>query len=166
MNMKLPNKSSNIITFFLMIASMASSYADTATATQHLRVIIPQVALIDTENTHIPLTMTFTPMTEAGNNFPVATATGLYDVSSNINKLRLYGKINQNLESNYNLILKVNATGSTYKELTTSTKRIITIGKRIKTDKTFNYEASVALANKTVPYGDIDVIITYTLVEP
>ncbi len=164
--MKKSNTSLPVVTFLLAILYMPSSHADTATATQHLRIIIPQIALIDTDNTYTPLTLIFDPMTEAGDNFPVATATGLYDVSSNIKRLRLHAKINKDLESDYNLTLQVNATGSAYKKLTVSNKRIATLRQLVKTNKSLNYEASATFANKTIPYGDIDVTVTYTLVEP
>ena len=143
-----------------------TSYADTATASQHLRVIIPKIALLDTSNTHTTLQLTFDPVIEAGNNFTTATANSHYDVSSNIDTLRLYARINKNLESNYNMTLKVNARSTTLKTLTTTNKRIINIKEQKTTGKKLNYVASPTFPNRMIPYGDIDVTVIYTLVEP
>ena len=164
--MKRLNNYLNKSIFLLTSLCIAPSYADTATASQHLRIIIPKIALIDTDNTHTPLIIAFDPMTEAGDNFTPATASSSYDVTSNISGLKLYGKINTDLKSNYNLVFQVNARSSIYKELTTNNKRIITVKQLAKMGKTLNYKASVAQPDKTIPYGDINVTVTYTLVEP
>ncbi len=159
-------KASPSIIMLFCIVYPISAYADTATAAQTLRIIIPKIALLDTNNTHTPLEIVFDPMTEAGANFPQATASSFYDVSSNIKKLKLYAKINKNLKNDYNLFLRVNAKGTTFKKLTLTNKSLTTLGRLIKSDKTLNYKASPAFSNKTIPYGNIDVVVTYTLVEP
>lgn len=140
--------------------------ADSDTTTQQLRIIIPKIALIDTNNTHVPLQITFNSMTDAGDNFSTTSAIGYYDVTSNIRKLRLYGKTDIDLVSSYNLKLEVNEVGSFYRELTTSSQRVSNQNRQAQKDQPLYYRASPAVSNKTIPYGNINVIVTYTLVEP
>jgi len=142
-------------------------FADTATATQQVRIIIPKIALIDVDNTHAPLQINFNPMTDAGDNFSTVEVTGHYDVTSNIRRLRLYGKTDTNLESNYNLKLEVMEVPSAgYQTLTTTSQWVSNQNRQAQKDQPLFYRVSPAFSNKTIPYGDIDVTITYTLVEP
>lgn len=152
--------------FSITLLCATTSHADTATTSQHLRIIIPKIALLDTSNTHTTLQLTFDPVIEAGNNFTTATANSHFDVSSNIDTLRLYARINKNLESNYNMTLKVNARSTILKTLTTTNKRIINIKEQQKAGKKLTYVANPTFPNKMIPYGDIDVTVIYTLVEP
>ena len=163
--MKIKTSTTRIL---ILLASLysASSHAAIASATQHLRLIIPKVALIDTNNTHTPLVLSFDPIIEAGGNFPVATASSAYDISSNVRKLRLYAKINKDLKNDYNLVLRLNARSNTFKELTPTDKYIYTTSAQVRTDKKLNFEAAPAFTNKTIPHGNINVTVTYTLVEP
>lgn len=144
----------------------APAFPDEDTATQQLRVIIPKVALIDVSNSDTPFVISFDPITEAGNNFSTATATSTYDVTSNIGALRLYAKTDIDLQSTYNLKLEVNEVGSSFLELTTTAQRVSTQGRQAQKSQPLEYKASPAVSNETIPYGDIDVTVTYTLVEP
>jgi len=141
-------------------------FADTATATQQVRIIIPKIALIDVDNTYAPLQINFDPITDAGDNFAAATVTGRYDVTSNIRKLKLYAKTDIDLENQYNLKLEVNEAGSFYRTLTTTPQKVSNQNRQAKKDQPLFYRASPAFADKTIPHGNIDVTITYTLVEP
>lgn len=140
--------------------------ADTATATQQVRIIIPKMAMIDVNNTHAPLQITFDPMTDAGDNFSTTTVTGYYDVTSNIRGLMLYAKTDIDLQNNYNLKLEVNEALSFYRELTTTSQKVSTQSRQAQHDQPLYYKASPVSSNKTIPYGNINVVITYTLVEP
>jgi len=66
---------------FIMIFCSKLSYADTATASQSIRIIIPKLALIDVNNTSTPLEISFDPIVDAGDNFKKATATSYYDIT-------------------------------------------------------------------------------------
>ena len=123
--------------------------------------------MIDVDNTHAPLQISFDPITDAGDNFSTTTVTGYYDVTSNIRGLKLYGKTDINLKNLYNLQLEVMEVPTTgYKTLTTTSKRVSTQSRQAQHNQPLFYKASPASPNKTIPYGNIDVIITYTLVEP
>jgi len=156
----------SIITIFITLIACQSTYADTASASQQIRIIIPKVALIDVDNTTAPLEISFTPMTDAGDNFSKATTVSYYDVSSNIAGLKLYAKINKNLKKKYNLHLKVNESGKKYKNLTKESKKISSQGRQAQVNQELKYKIVPAFANRTIPYGNINVTITYTLVEP
>ena len=155
-----------ICTIFSTAFYPALLFADSDTATQQVRIIIPKIAMIDVDNTHAPLQISFDPITDAGDNFSTATVTGRYDVTSNISGLKLYGKTDINLESHYNLKLEVNEAGSFYRKLTTTSKRVSTQRQQAQHNQPLFYKASPVSPNKTIPYGNIDVTITYTLVEP
>jgi len=142
-------------------------FADTDTATQQVRIIIPKMAMIDVDNTYAPLQITFDPMTDAGDNFSTTTVTGYYDVTSNIRKLKLYAKTDVDLQNNYNLKLEVMEVSSTgYKILTTTPQKVSNQNRQAQHNQPLYYKASPVSPNKTIPYGNINVIITYTLVEP
>ena len=141
-------------------------FADSDTATQQVRIIIPKIAIIDVDNTHAPLQINFDPMTDAGDNFSTATVTGRYDVTSNIRKLKLYGKTDIDLKNLYNLQLEVNEVGSYYLALSTTSQKVSNQNRQAQKNQPLYYRASPALSNKTIPYGNINVVITYTLVEP
>lgn len=144
----------------------ALANADTATASQSVRIIIPKIAMIDVSNTREPLQLKFDPITDAGENFAEATATGLYDVTSNISRLRLYGQTDIDLENKYNLTLKVNEVSNTFVALSTTARKVSTQGHQAQFDQPLAYKASPASPNKMIPHGNIDVKIIYTLVEP
>ena len=144
----------------------ASTFSAEDTTTQPLRVIIPKIALIDVDNTNVPLVINFNPMTDAGDNFATITATSRYDVTSNILGLQLHGKTDIDLANTYNLKLEVNESGSFYRELTTTAQRVSTQSRQAQKNQALNYRASPAVNNKTIPYGSINVTVTYTLVEP
>ena len=154
------------IIFIMIFFCSKLSYADTATASQRIHIIIPKVALIDVNNTSTPLEISFDPIVDAGDNFKKATATSYYDVTSNILGLKLYAKTNKNLKENYNLKLKVNESGRKYKTLSTTARRVSTQGRQAQKNQKLKFKLTPAFADKTIPYGNIDVTITYTLVEP
>lgn len=143
-----------------------SLYADSDTATQQVRIMIPKIAIIDVDNTYAPLQITFDPIRNAGDNFSTTTAIGRYDVTSNIRGLKLYGKTDIDLQSKYNLKLEVNEALSFYRELTTSSQKVSNQNRQAQKDQPLFYRASPVSPNKTIPYGNVDVTITYTLVEP
>ena len=150
-----------------LLLQAGNAFSDTAIANQSIKIIIPKVALIDTGKADEILTMSFNPMTTAGDNFNPIEATGSYDVTSNIPRLRLYAQTDVDLKSNYNLLLKVKETDTDgFKELSTTAQRVSTQGKQAQTDQALSYQASPVSPNKTIPYGDINVKVTYTLVEP
>ncbi|PID46472.1 MAG: hypothetical protein CSB47_03840 [Proteobacteria bacterium] len=140
--------------------------ADTATASQTVRLIIPKIAMIDVSNTHTPLQLTFDPITDAGDNFATATTTGFYDVTSNIPKLRLYGQTDIDLEDQYNLTLKVHEAAGHYAPLSTTPRKISTQSRQAQVEQPLTYKAAPAIPSKMISHGDIDVKIIYTLVEP
>lgn len=162
-------KKSSKIAIILSIIYSGSSIADSATATQTIEIIIPKVALIDTSSSQKSIAMAFDPIGNAGNNFATADAVGIFDVTSNISRLKLYAHTDKNLKSNYNLSLKVKETngfGGGFKELGAQAVKISTLGKQAQKKQRLYYEASPASSNQTIPYGDINVKVTYTLVEP
>ncbi len=142
------------------------AFADSDTATQQVRIIIPKIAIIDVDNTYTPLQITFDPVTDAGDNFSMVTATGYYDVTSNIRKLKLYGKTNIDLQSLYNLKLEVNEAGNFYRTLTTTSEKVSNQNRQAQKNQPLYYRASPVSPNRAIPYGNINVTITYTLVEP
>lgn len=152
--------------FFCTLFYPLNVYADTATATQQVRIIIPKIALIDVSNTHKPLQIHFDPITNSGDNFSTATAIGTYDITSNISKLRLYGQTNIDLKNKHNLTLKVHEARSIYKTLTTSAQQVSLQSSQAQTNQPLTYQASPAFPNTTIPHGNINVTVTYTLVEP
>jgi hypothetical protein len=151
--------------FFIAVFFCRFSYADTASATQHLSIIIPKIALIDVGNTIEPIQITLEPMTDAGENFTEKTVMGYYDVTSNIQQLRLYAKTNIDLMNQYNISLKVNEVGSSYTELETINKKVSFQGKQAQIGQELKYKIKPIAAHKTIPHGTIDVNIIYTLVE-
>jgi len=151
---------------FIMIFCSKLSYADTATASQSIRIIIPKLALIDVDNTTTPLQINFDPIADAGDNFKQVTASSYYDVTSNISGLMLYAKTNKHLKKDYNLTLKVHEAYSRYVALSPTAKRVSTQGRQAQINQELKFKLSPTFADKTIPYGNIDVVITYTLVEP
>jgi len=155
-----------ICIIFSVILFSTEIFADTDTATQQVRIIIPKIAIIDVDNTHAPLQINFDPMTDAGDNFSTVTVTGHYDVTSNIRGLKLYGKTDIDLKSLYNLQLEVNEAGSYYLPLSTTSQKVSNQNRQARKNQPLNYRARPALSNKAISYGNINVVITYTLVEP
>lgn len=144
----------------------ASVQADTATASQSVRIIIPKVAMIDMSNTYTPLQLTFDPVADAGENFAEKTVTGFYDVTSNIGRLRLYGQTDIDLENKYNLTLKVHEARNFFATLSTTPKQVSSQNRQAQFDQPLTYKAAPASPDTMIPYGNIDVKIIYTLVEP
>lgn len=158
---------SGIVSLCLTTALLpALANADTATASQSVRIIIPKIAMIDVSNTHEPLQLKFNPVTDAGENFAETTVTGFYDVTSNIRGLNLYGQTDVDLENKYNLVLKVHEARNYFAPLSTNPQRISSQSYQAKSDQPLTYKASPASPNKMIPHGNIDVKIIYTLVEP
>lgn len=156
-----------IFSSIIVLFYSSNTLADTATATQSIRIVIPKVALIDTDNTDKPLSINFNPISDAGNNFTTVNTTGTYSVTSNIPRLRLYAQTDKNLADDYNLQLKVKETKRDgFKSLSTTAQRISTQGKQKQSGQLLYYQAQPISPNKTIPYGDINVKVTYTLVEP
>lgn len=147
-----------------LLPSLAN--ADTATASQSIRIVIPKIAMIDVSNTREPLQLKFDPITDAGENFAEATVTGSYDVTSNIGRLRLYGQTDIDLESKYNLVLKVHEARNYFAPLSTSPQKVSNQNRQAQFDQPLTYKAAPASPNKMIPHGNIDVKIIYTLVEP
>ncbi len=144
-----------------------ASFAESATATQTIEIVIPKIALIDTDNTKKPIKMVFNPINNAGDNFATTKVTGFYDVTSNIPRLRLYAQTDSDLKENYNLSLKVLETKTSgYQVLGTDPVKVSTQGQQAQKMQPLYYQASPASPNQTIPYGDINVKVTYTLVEP
>lgn len=144
----------------------ALSYADTATASQSVRIIIPKIAMIDVSNTYTPLQLTFDPVTDAGDNFAEKTVTGFYDVTSNIGSLRLYGQTDIDLENKYNLVLKVHEARNYFAPLSTIPQQVSSQSRQAQFNQPLTYKAAPASPDKMISHGTIDVKIIYTLVEP
>jgi hypothetical protein len=153
-------------TGFCLISLLLPAKADTATASQSLRLIIPKIAMIDVSNTYTPLQLTFDPVTDAGDNFATATATGFYDVTSNIGRLRLYGQTDIDLENKYNLVLQVHEARNYFAPLSTIPQEVSLQSRQAQFNQPLTYKAEPATPNKMIPHGTIDVKIIYTLIEP
>jgi hypothetical protein len=153
------------IIFFIAVFFCRLSFADTASATQHLSIIIPKIALIDVANTLEPLQITLDPMVDAGDNFAEKTVIAYYDVTSNIQRLRLYAKTDIDLINQYNISLKVNEVGSAYTQLETINKKVSFQGKQAQIHQELKYKIKPIATHKTIPHGNVDVNIIYTLVE-
>lgn len=166
MNINVKKLSNKICLCLVSVLLPVLAKADTATASQSIRIIIPKVAMIDVSNTYTPLQLTFDPVSDAGNNFSTATVTGSYDVTSNIARLRLYGQTDVDLENKYNLVLKVHEARNFFATLSTSPQQISSQSRQAQINQPLTYEAAPASPNKTIPHGTIDVKIIYTLVEP
>lgn len=156
----------SVITGLCLMVTLLPAQADTATASQKIRLIIPKIAMIDVSNTHTPLQIAFEPVTDAGDNFTTTTATGFYDVTSNIGRLRLYGQTDIDLEKQYNLTLQVHEARGYYAPLSTTPEQVSVQSRQAQFNQPLTYRAAPASPNAMIPHGDIDVNIIYTLVEP
>lgn len=160
------SKSTIIWPICFLVLSPVSINADTATSTQQLRIITPKVAIIDINNSGVPLQMEFNPIAEAGKNFLTATVTGYYDVTSNIPGLKLYAQTDINLAKSYNLKLEVKEGQSFYQNLSTSAQKVSSQDFQTQTKQPLKYKASPVDPLKAISHGKVDVKITYTLVAP
>lgn len=154
-----------LVLFFIMTLLSPLSYADTASATQHVRIIIPKIAMIDVNNTAKPLHVTLKPMTEAGDNFAEQTFISYYDVTSNIRRLNLYAQSDKDLVKDYNISLKVHEWRSIYSQIGPVAKKVSYQGEQAQKDQPLSYKIKPADATKTIPHGNIEMKLTYTLVE-
>ena len=151
---------------FVVMLAPALVKADTATASQSVRIIIPKIAMIDVSNTSEPLKLAFDPVTDAGDNFAATTVTGFYDVTSNIRRLKLFGQTDIDLESKYNLVLKVHEARNFFATLSTTPKQVSSQNRQAQFNQPLTYKAEPASPNQMISHGTIDVKIIYTLVEP